>query len=127
MKITPVILCGGAGTRLWPDSKKNIPKQFIDFGGWTLFEKTLQRIKNNIYSKPRIITNALYLKNVQKLLLKNKFLYNVLKIKGFFKQTCITEWSCSKKVFEKALFNLFPEWTDEDKKKFDPYTLFYKR
>ena len=73
MKITPVILCGGAGTRLWPDSKKNIPKQFIDFGGWTLFEKTLQRVKNNIYSNPTIITNASYLKNVQKLLLKHKF------------------------------------------------------
>lgn len=73
MKITPVILCGGAGTRLWPDSKKNLPKQFIDFGGWTLFEKTLQRVKNNIYSNPTIITNTLYLKNVQKLLQKHKF------------------------------------------------------
>ena len=27
MKIKPVILCGGAGTRLWPKSKKNLPKQ----------------------------------------------------------------------------------------------------
>ena len=43
MKIRPVILCGGAGTRLWPKSKKNLPKQFIDWGGWTLFEKTLIR------------------------------------------------------------------------------------
>ena len=73
MKITPVILCGGAGTRLWPDSKKNLPKQFIDFGGWTLFEKTLQRVKNNIYTNPTIITNTLYLKHVQKLLVKHKF------------------------------------------------------
>ena len=73
MKIIPVILCGGAGTRLWPDSKKNQPKQFIDFGGWTLFEKTLQRVKNNIYMPPRIITNTLYLKTVKKLLVKHKF------------------------------------------------------
>ena len=73
MKIVPVILCGGAGTRLWPDSKKNLPKQFIDFGGWTLFEKTLQRVKNNIYMPPRIITNTLYLKTVKKLLVKHKF------------------------------------------------------
>ena len=36
MKIRPIILCGGAGTRLWPKSKKNTPKQFIDWGGWTL-------------------------------------------------------------------------------------------
>ena len=48
MKIKPVILCGGAGTRLWPKSKVNLPKQFIDFGGWTLFEKTLLRLKNPI-------------------------------------------------------------------------------
>ena len=60
------------------------------------------------------------------LLCPNKF-YTFIKIKGFFKQTCITEWSCTKKIFEKAIFNLFPEWTDDDKKKFDPYTLFYKK
>ena len=44
MKIRPVILCGGAGTRLWPKSKKYQAKQFIDFGGWTLLAKTLDRI-----------------------------------------------------------------------------------
>ena len=49
MKIRPVILCGGAGTRLWPKSKKNTAKQFIDFGGWTLFQRTLERIKNPIF------------------------------------------------------------------------------
>ena len=42
MKIRPVILCGGAGTRLWLNSKSNQAKQFIDFGGWTLLEKTLE-------------------------------------------------------------------------------------
>ena len=41
MKIRPVILCGGEGTRLWPKSKNNQAKQFINFGGWNLFEKTL--------------------------------------------------------------------------------------
>ena len=46
MKIRPVILCGGAGTRLWSDNKKHQAKQFIDFGGWTLFGKTLERIKS---------------------------------------------------------------------------------
>ncbi len=40
MKIRPVILCGGSGTRLWSDKKHNQPKQFIDFGNWTLFGKT---------------------------------------------------------------------------------------
>ena len=50
MKIRPVILCGGAGTRLWPDAKKHHqPKQFIDFGNWTYLEKTLERIKASYF------------------------------------------------------------------------------
>ena len=61
MKIKPVILCGGAGTRLWPQSKNNKAKQFIDFGGWTLFQKTLERIKNPIFDYPIITTNLNYL------------------------------------------------------------------
>ncbi len=72
MKIRPVILCGGAGTRLWPKSKNNQAKQFIDFGGWTLFERTLLRIKSKIYDSPVIVTNKLYLKLVKKFLLKHK-------------------------------------------------------
>ena len=40
MKIRPVILCGGSGTRLWNNVKNFQAKQFIDFGGWNLFRKT---------------------------------------------------------------------------------------
>ena len=72
MKIKPIILCGGAGTRLWPESKKNIPKQFIDFGGWTLFKKTLDRIKKPIFDSPIISTNLKYLNITKKYLLKYK-------------------------------------------------------
>ena len=72
MKIRPVILCGGAGTRIWPKSKKNIPKQFIDWGGWTLFGKTLQRIKYPIFDYPIITTNLSYLKLIKNELRKNK-------------------------------------------------------
>ena len=72
MKIKPIILCGGAGTRLWPESKKNTPKQFIDFGGWTLFKKTLERIKNPIFDSPIISTNIKYLNLTKKFLLKYK-------------------------------------------------------
>ena len=70
MKIIPVILCGGEGTRLWPKSKKNEPKQFIDFGGWNLFQKTLSRIKNPIYDYPIISTNLSYLNMVTNILRK---------------------------------------------------------
>ena len=72
MKIKPVILCGGSGTRLWPETKNNLPKQFIDFGGWTLFEKTLERIKSYIYDYPIVSTNLKYIKNIKKILNKHK-------------------------------------------------------
>ena len=70
MKIRPVILCGGAGTRLWPNSKKNQAKQFIDFGGWTLLGKTLERIKGPLYDAPIISTNLKYYNEIIKLLRK---------------------------------------------------------
>ena len=60
MKIRPVILCGGAGTRLWPNLKNTQAKQFIDFGGWTLLQKAFERIKNNSYDFPIISTCLLY-------------------------------------------------------------------
>ena len=66
MKIRPVILCGGSGTRLWPDKKHHQPKQFIDFGNWTLFGKTLERIKNSIFDYPIISTNKKYIREIKK-------------------------------------------------------------
>ncbi|MDD4661884.1 MAG: mannose-1-phosphate guanylyltransferase/mannose-6-phosphate isomerase [Candidatus Pacebacteria bacterium] len=52
MKI--IILAGGKGTRLWPMSKSNFPKQFLSINGKSLFKKTLERClllekKENIY------------------------------------------------------------------------------
>jgi mannose-1-phosphate guanylyltransferase/mannose-6-phosphate isomerase len=72
MKIRPVILCGGAGTRLWPNSKNHQAKQFIDFGNWTLLGKTLERTKASIYDVPIISTNKKYLSKVKQHLRKNK-------------------------------------------------------
>ena len=72
MKIRPIVLCGGAGTRLWPDQKNHQAKQFINFGGWTLISKTLDRIKNPIFDYPIISTNHKYLKDVRKHLKINK-------------------------------------------------------
>ena len=64
MKIRPVILCGGAGTRLWPNSKNHQAKQFIDFGNWTLLGKTFDRVKSSNFDAPIISTNLKYLKEV---------------------------------------------------------------
>ena len=87
MKIKPVILCGGGGTRLWPESKKNIAKQFIDFGGWTLLQKTLLRIKSPIFDYPIISTNLSYLKLVHKYLQKNKIKKYKIILEPFKKNT----------------------------------------
>ena len=72
MKIKPVILCGGSGTRLQFTYKKKLPKQFIDFGGWTLFQKSIERIKSPIFDYPIISTNFSYLNLVRKYLAKYK-------------------------------------------------------
>ena len=72
MKIKPVILCGGSGSRLFPGFKKVPSKQFIDFGGWSLFEKTLDRVKTKIFDSPIISTNKIYEDLVIKALKKKK-------------------------------------------------------
>ena len=95
MKIRPVILCGGAGTRLWPKSSKNLAKQFIDFGGWTLFQKTLQRIKNPTIDYPIISTNLLYLKLVRKYLINNKITKYKIILEPYKKNTAAAILSSS--------------------------------
>jgi mannose-1-phosphate guanylyltransferase/mannose-6-phosphate isomerase len=87
MKICPVILCGGAGTRLWPKSKKNVPKQFIDWDGWTLFDKTLERLRTPIFDYPIITTNYSYLKLVKKHLSRHKIKKYKIILEPFKKNT----------------------------------------
>jgi mannose-1-phosphate guanylyltransferase/mannose-6-phosphate isomerase len=49
-KIQPVILCGGVGSRLWPLSRNNYPKQFIEFGDKdTLFQQSFNRLEQLTY------------------------------------------------------------------------------
>ena len=87
MKIKPIILCGGAGTRLWPESKNNIPKQFIDFGGWTLLKKTLERIKHPVFDSPIISTNTKYLNLTKKFLSRYKIKKYTIVLEPFKKNT----------------------------------------
>ncbi len=55
--ITPVILSGGSGTRLWPLSRKLHPKQFISLvNETTLFQDTILRLPEGV-SEPLIICN----------------------------------------------------------------------
>jgi mannose-1-phosphate guanylyltransferase len=55
--ITPVILSGGSGTRLWPLSRKDYPKQFINLiNDSSLFQDTINRLPKNT-KDPLIICN----------------------------------------------------------------------
>ena len=58
--IIPVLICGGAGTRLWPVSRESMPKQFVSLVAQeSTFQQVLQRIKDpNLFARPIIITNA---------------------------------------------------------------------
>jgi len=59
LRIVPVIMAGGKGTRLWPLSRATAPKQFIQFvGDRTLFQATLTRVSDPaLYEPPVVITN----------------------------------------------------------------------
>lgn len=55
--ITPVVLCGGSGTRLWPLSRKSLPKQFVPLvGGKSLLQLTLERGKP-LGSAPMVVAS----------------------------------------------------------------------
>ncbi|MGN3974320.1 mannose-1-phosphate guanylyltransferase [Tsuneonella sp. SYSU-LHT278] len=57
--ITPVVLCGGSGTRLWPRSRKDKPKPFLPLVGQsTLFQATLERCRGEGFASPVIVAGA---------------------------------------------------------------------
>ena len=59
--IHPLILCGGMGSRLWPMSRVEQPKQFQPINGHgslTYFQTTVQRHRGPMFHEPVIVTNA---------------------------------------------------------------------
>jgi mannose-1-phosphate guanylyltransferase/mannose-6-phosphate isomerase len=65
--IHPVILCGGSGTRLWPRSRKTMPKPFLPLvGDATLFEATLARCADPaLFAAPIVVTGTAHLAHVE--------------------------------------------------------------
>ena len=61
-RIIPLIMCGGAGTRLWPASREVRPKQFLPlFGVRSTFQDTLLRVSDPaLFERPIVITNTAY-------------------------------------------------------------------
>jgi len=58
-KITPVLLAGGAGTRLWPVSRDQLPKQFQPLvGQLSTYQQTLMRVSDrSLFETPTVITS----------------------------------------------------------------------
>ena len=57
--VTPVLLCGGSGTRLWPLSRKSYPKQFVPLvGEETLFQASARRLSGAGFTSPMVLTNS---------------------------------------------------------------------
>ncbi|SLN56593.1 mannose-1-phosphate guanylyltransferase/mannose-6-phosphate isomerase [Roseisalinus antarcticus] len=55
--ITPVLLCGGSGTRLWPLSRKSYPKQFTELvGAESLFQASARRFASDGFAAPLVVT-----------------------------------------------------------------------
>jgi mannose-1-phosphate guanylyltransferase/mannose-6-phosphate isomerase len=61
-KIIPVIMCGGSGTRVWPESRESRPKQFISLIGERSTFQTIVGVLSDpeIFAEPVIITNVEY-------------------------------------------------------------------
>jgi mannose-1-phosphate guanylyltransferase/mannose-6-phosphate isomerase len=59
-RLIPVIMCGGAGTRLWPVSRESMPKQFVALvGERSTFQLVLDRVSNDpLFDRPIVITNS---------------------------------------------------------------------
>jgi mannose-1-phosphate guanylyltransferase / mannose-6-phosphate isomerase len=60
--IIPLIMCGGAGTRLWPASREGRPKQFLPlFSPLSTFQETMRRVAAPpLFGRPIIVTNHQY-------------------------------------------------------------------
>ena len=61
-KIIPVVMCGGSGTRMWPESRETLPKQFIPlFGKLSTFQTTMQMLADEmVFDRAIVLTNIDY-------------------------------------------------------------------
>ena len=60
-KILPVIMCGGSGTRMWPESRESLPKQFIPLlDPLSTFQRTILSLASPDFERPVVLTNVEY-------------------------------------------------------------------
>ena len=109
MALNFIILCGGSGTRLWPISTKEKPKQFLKlYNNYSLFELTLLRVKKFKFKKKLIIvTNQEYLELVKYSLVKLKLKAKIL-LEPISKNTTASIYLASKLINKKETAIIMP-------------------
>ncbi len=61
VRILPIIMCGGSGTRVWPESRESLPKQFIPLlGSRSTFQLALENLDESLFEAPIVISNQDY-------------------------------------------------------------------
>lgn len=123
MKIVPLIIAGGRGTRLFPLSTQVCPKQFMeDIYDTTLFEKSLELVSNkDIFTKPIVVTHVDYKNNVESLSKKDSI---VLLLEDDYKNTLPAIYYGSKVAEElygkdAVCITIFSDHLIDDKQEFE--------
>ena len=95
-----LVLSGGSGTRLWPLSSVDVPKQFIPiFDNNTLFDLTLQRSKILSKNPPIIVSSKKYKNEIEKNInVKNKKCIRIFEETG--RNTSAAVWFGARKAYE---------------------------
>ena len=104
-----VILCGGSGSRLWPESRESLPKQFIPiFDKKSLLDLTVERIlKLNFKTKPIFISNKNHGFLVKETLLKYRLDADIL-LEPEGKNTCPAIYLAAKHCFSSDNLLIMP-------------------
>ena len=90
-KIYPVIMCGGYGTRLWPASRKNFPKQFMRINSnYPLFIETIKRFLTKDFYDVTLIGNYEHRFLLKNFLDNYKIKYRSIILEPFSKNTLIS-------------------------------------
>ena len=86
-KIYPLILCGGTGSRLWPLSNANYPKQFLEFEDKALLVNTMIRVKKKHFHPPVIVGNFQHRFIIKNKLDKENIKYNSILLEPIQRNT----------------------------------------
>ena len=102
MSIKPIILCGGTGTRLWPESRKKLPKQFINFFGKdNLLDLTLNRRSFLKNIKEVVIKERLQFRSVTDAKAYLRMKYNMQKVYPYYRKAIVSFYDINQNLANK--------------------------